>query len=184
MRPESHDVSDGLSVTEVLALVVRQPGRFLVGRWNYKSAVLSACVRAALFFAANLSAGVGAALGAFSTEFWLRFLTAGFYGALTQALHRAEPARAGMAAAMVLLPITAHSLEILAHAAMGTPNLWGSILVSMLFTVGSTAFNVYAMRQGVFIVGDGAQSLVADLRRLPAVVGGFAGWVWREVACA
>ena len=67
---------------------------------------------------------------------------------------------------------------------MGTPNLWGSVAVSMLFTVGSTAFNVFAMRQGVFIVGEGAQSLVADLRRLPAVVGGFAGWVWRGVARA
>jgi hypothetical protein len=39
--------------------------------WNYKSAVTSALIRGALFFAANVSAGWEAATGAFLAEFAL-----------------------------------------------------------------------------------------------------------------
>jgi hypothetical protein len=73
--------------------VLGDPWDALGRRWNYKSAVLSAVVRGQLFFFANLSAGPVAALNALGTEMWFRFLTAGFYGALTQAFRRVEPTR-------------------------------------------------------------------------------------------
>lgn len=184
MRRDGAEVPAGLSVSSVLWLVARHPVTYLARRWNYKSAVASSICRATLFFVTNLSAGLTAAAGAFSTEFWLRFLTAGFYGALTQAFRRAEPPGRAMLAAVVVLPLTAHTIELAVHSWTGTPHLWASLAVSIAFTVGSTAFNVYAMRHGAFIVGTGARSLVDDVRRVPALLAGFAGWLWHGGARA
>ena len=94
------------------------------------------------------------------TEFLFRFATSGFYGALTQAFRRVEPARTGMIAAMVILPLLAHTLEFIVHWWRGTANLGLSITVSLCFTAVSTSFNLFAMRRGVLIVGD------ADCRSL------------------
>ena len=141
--------------------------------WNYKSAVLSALVRAPVFFAANLSAGADAALAAFVTEFVFRFATAGFYGALTQAFRRVEPALHGTVAAVVVLPTVAHTLEFAVHWLRGTPELAVSIAASIAFTALSTAFNLFAMRRGALIAGEGGASLLADLRRMPRLVLSF-----------
>ncbi len=48
---------------------------------------------------------------------------------------------------------------MVAHRWSGTVNLTASIAVSVAFTALSTAFNLFAMRHGVFIVGDGGRSL-------------------------
>lgn len=167
------DVPPGLSVGGVLRLVARHPWRYLARRWNYKSAAMSSLVRAILFFAVNFSAGLAAAAGAMVAEFGFRFVTAGFYGALTQAFRRAEPERAATIAAMVLLPLLGHSLELALHWSRGTPRLAESILASMVLTAFSTAFNLFAMRRGALIIGDGSRSLVHDLVQMPALVAAF-----------
>ena len=41
---------------------------------------------------------------------------------------------------------------------------------SVAFTAISTVFNWYAMRKGVFVVGEGSASLCADLRRIPRIL--------------
>jgi hypothetical protein len=46
-----------------------------------------------LFFAVNLGAGIDAAVAALATEAVFQAATADFYGALTQAVQRAEPSR-------------------------------------------------------------------------------------------
>jgi len=155
---------------DVCRQLVQSPWELLCRRWNYKSAVMSASIRATLFFTTNLTAGVDAAIGAALTEIVLRLATAGFYGALTQAFRLVEPRVTGMVAAMIVLPLTAHSLELLVHWLRGTPSLATSIAVSVAFTVVSTAFNLFAMRHGALIVGRGRQSIAQDLVALPRLL--------------
>jgi hypothetical protein len=40
-------------------------------------------------------------------------------------------------------------------------------------TMVTTSFNLFAMRRGALIVGEGAHSLLADLRRLPRLIVAF-----------
>lgn len=145
---------------------------------------MSSLIRAAIFFFTNLSAGWHAAIGAMLAELALRSLTSGFYGAITEALASARPAWAAMAAAMVLLPLLAHSLELLVHWLRHTPNLALSILSSVAFTVISTAFNFYAMRRGALLVGHGSRPIREDLSRIPGLILEFilAGprWIFRK----
>src|SRR4051812_36410557 len=55
-------------VSEVALELVRHPVRLLVHRWHWKGATLSAAVRGSLFFATNLSDGLGAAVRATIVE--------------------------------------------------------------------------------------------------------------------
>jgi hypothetical protein len=141
-----------------------------VTAWNYKSAVLSTILRAALFFATNLSAGLAAATAAAITDLSFRFILSGFYGALTQALRCLKPPAYGTLAAFVLLPATAHTVEWLVHRWRGTTMLAASIAASFALTAVSTVFTLIAMRRGLLIVGEGAGSLLADLRRMPRLM--------------
>lgn len=173
------------TVSDVLRELARHPVEHLIYRWNWKSALTSAILRGGIFFAANLSAGVRAATGAMLAEFAFRSATTGFYGALTQAFRRAEPAWLAAVTAMLLLPLASHSLELLIHWWRGTPNLARSIAASVVFTAVSTLFNLYAMRRGVLIVGDERQSFWRDMRDMPRVVGSFLALgpllLWRAI---
>jgi hypothetical protein len=163
----------GVSVGQVLLRFVREPGKYLLARWNWKSALLSALFRAGIFFFANLAAGLPAAMAAMSTELIFRGITSGFYGALTEGFSDAEPAWAAGLAAMVVLPLTGHSMELAVHWLRGTRNLAPSLTASVVFTALSTLFNLYAMKRGALIVGAGCESLVEDLQRMPRLVRDF-----------
>ncbi|MGE0447920.1 MAG: hypothetical protein AB7P99_22045 [Vicinamibacterales bacterium] len=168
------------TVAGALRWVVADPWNALARRWNYKSAILSATLRAGVFFAANLPSGAEAATLAMAVEFVFRFSTAGFYGALTQAFRRVEPALHGTLAAMILLPGVAHSLEAVVHLAAGTPRLRDSMAASLMLTALSTSFNLFAMRRGAFVVGHGSQSLLRDVFALPALGVAFIAAVARS----
>jgi hypothetical protein len=160
-------------------LLLREPVKYLFHRWNWKSAVLSSILRASLFFATNLSAGLPAALAAMQTELVFRGVTSGFYGALTEAFREAEPAWEAAVTVMVLLPLANHSIELLVHWMRGTQKLLPSILASIILTAFSTLFNLYVMRRGALIVGSGRGSLGTDLLRLPRLALDFVTWVPR-----
>ena len=159
-----------LTVGAVFTNLIRHPGRTLVGRWHWKSAIASSLIRANIFLAANWSAGPKAAAGAMLAEFVYRFLAAGFYGALTQSFRSAEPPWAALLSVSLLLPGVSHSVELLIHWLRGTPNLRVSILASVCFTAITTVFNWYAMRRGVLLVGEGQRSFWDDLRRVPGLL--------------
>jgi hypothetical protein len=159
-------------VSDVLIGLVRHPTR-LVRLWNWKSAVMSSWFRATIFFFANLSAGWGAAIAAMLTELSFRGVTAGFYGALTQSFCKAEPRWLATLTTMVLLPIATHVTEYFVHWLRGTARLERSIVLSVFFTVISTLFNLYAMRRGALIVGEGRHTLWQDLRRMPRLILAF-----------
>jgi len=166
-------MTDPRTVAAVFRELARRPWQMVGRRWNHKAALLSALVRAAIFFATNTTAGLDAARAAALTEMMLRLATSGFYGALTQAFRRVEPAWTGTLAAVVVLPCLAHSLELVVHVLAGTPSLGVSIGASVAFTMLSTTFNLFAMRHGTFIVGEGSASLGADLLALPRLLGLF-----------
>jgi hypothetical protein len=166
-------------VGEVFRSLVRDPWGQLLSRWNWKSALTSALIRAAIFFFTNLRAGAAAASAAWLTEFVWRFALSGYYGALIQRFRFAIPQRAANAIIAVGLPVFNHTLEFLIHSARGTPELKRSMIVSVCFTVISMLFNAYAMRRGVMITGAGAQSLTHDLRQMPGIILGFVLWLIR-----
>jgi hypothetical protein len=140
---------------------------------------MSSMVRSALFFTTNVSAGPSAAVDAMLVEFVFRFVTSGFYGALTQALSRLRSERDATLTAMIVLPIVGQGVEFIVHWLNGTPNLAGSIAASAVLTAASTAFNVFAMRRGVLIVGTGSRSLRQDLAMMPSVMAAFL-FSWRS----
>src|SRR5262245_59030135 len=161
------------SVGAVFRRLLRDPLSTLCGRWNWKSALLSSLLRSAIFFFANLSAGLPAALAAMQTELFFRAISSGFYGALTESFCEAEPPWAATLAVAVFLPFANHSLEFLIHWMRGTRRLVPSILFSVCFTLVSTLFNFYAMRRGALVVGEGRRSLAQDLRAMPRLLVDF-----------
>jgi hypothetical protein len=172
-----------MTALEVFRELRSRPGELLIRRWNWKSAAFSSALRACIFFCVNLPAGRQAAFGAMLAEFLYRGVTAGFYGAITQAFGEAEPAWAAGLMVMILLPVASHSVELCVHLLRGTPRIVGSLIASVSFTAVSTLFNLYAMRRGALVVGSNAGSVGDDLRRLPGMIVGFVGcvfWFSRE----
>ena len=172
------------TVRDVLWGMVRHPYAQLLRRWNWKAAVTSALTRGAVFFLANLGGQPGAARAAFLTEFVLRGVTSGFYGTMTQSFSLVQPHWVATVTASALMPVLSHAIELLVHWLRGTHRLAVSISASVVFTVVSTAFSLHAMRHGVMTVGEGSQSLMADLRALPALVLPFLGIRSRKPATA
>jgi len=162
-------VTLGGAVRELIA----NPRRVLIDKWNWKAAILSATLRAALFLCANLTAGWRAATGAMLAEFLYAAALAGFYGAIAQAFSEADPPWAAALTAAVLVPAAPHALEFSVHLLRGTPNIKTSMIASVGFTIISSLFNLYAMRHGALVVGPRGSSIIADLRRMPRLVGGF-----------
>jgi len=162
--------SKGVTVGGALLRLLRHPNEYLIKKWNWKSAILSTILRSVLFFLTNLIAGLPAALAAMTTEWVYRGVTAGFYGALTQALSDVEPPWAGALAVLVLLPVANHSVEFFVHWLRGTNRLYTSIGASVTLTALSSLFNYYAMRRGSFVVGQERGALLHDLGQLPRLV--------------
>jgi hypothetical protein len=173
MRQLDKNTSLPVSVPEALADLLLNPWRRLLLRWNWKTALLSACVRGTIFFLANIGAGLGAAIGAMGVEAALFATLAGFYGALAQAFRRAQPAWAATVTVMVLMPTINHALEFVLHYASGTEKVAAGVAASISLSIFSAMFNLFAMRHGVLIVGDERASLIDDLRRMPRIVFDF-----------
>lgn len=174
-----------MTVSQAVGRLFTHPFELLIARWNWKSSLFSSTFRAIIFLCANLTAGWRAATGAMLAEFLYRGFSAGFYGAITQALREAEPEWAAGMVAMFALPAVSHSIELTVHLLRGTPKIKASIIASVCFTGLSTLFNLYAMRRGALVVGAGSDPVATDLKRVPRLIGGFlaAGplWLWRSL---
>jgi hypothetical protein len=162
-----------MSVFDVFRHLWRSPRELLVRQWNWKSAAFSSLIRAAIFCLCNLRAGWHAAAGAMFAEFAYRSVTAGFYGALTQAFRKARPIWTANVVVMLLLPLASHSVELIVHLLRGTPKLLMSIVSSACFTVVSSLFSLYAMRRGALNVGEESASAADDIGRIPVLFAGF-----------
>ena len=158
------------TLKEALLRLALHPVDSLARKWNWKAALFSSVIRATIFFCANISAGWRAAAGAMAAEFFFRAASSGFYGAMTQNFREVQPAWRGALAVMVLLPLSSHSIELLVHWLRHTPKLLTSIVSSVSFTVVSTLFNWYAMRNGAMVTGEGSQSIGTDMRAMPRLI--------------
>lgn len=165
---ESSNQSQTVGAT--LSALVHHPAKNLLRRWNWKAAILSALVRGTLFFTTNLRSGLDEAIGAMLLEAAFYISVAGFYGALIESFRRVRPEWMATLTVMGLLPAINHSLELALHAIAGTEQLTLSILASVLFSMFSAAFNLFAMRRGALIIGEERSSLFSDLLRLPGLL--------------
>src|SRR5215469_6098969 len=129
----------GQTVAEVSRAILFRPDLYLLARWNWKSAFLSAIVRSGLFFAATLRAGHSAALAASATEFALALTLAGFVGALAQAYRRAHPRWLAFLMAASLPPLLWHTCELAAHLFNRTPRLYYGVSLSIAYSVLTSA---------------------------------------------
>lgn len=160
-------------VSDAWMNIVRHPYEYLVRRWNWKSAVLSAMLRGAIFFSTNLGAGRDAAVRAMLTEFAYRGLLSGVIGSFTEALRSCQPYWAAALTASVMLPAFSHVIEFTVHSLRGTPRMITSVSVSIGFSIVTVLFNLYAMRHGVLVVDGEHKTLLEDLVAMPRIIAGF-----------
>ena len=140
--------------------------------------MVSALMRAPIFFVANLQAGLDAATAAFVTELLYRVISAGFYGALTGFFARRRAQRAATCQALVVLPTLAHAMEYAVHLLAGTPHIATAIAGSIAVSMATTRFSLFLMRRGLFVAG--GQSFAADVRDLVGLLVRQVQPLWRR----
>ncbi|HEX4999104.1 MAG TPA: hypothetical protein VFY29_12820, partial [Terriglobia bacterium] len=138
--------------------------------WNWKGAVLGAVFRGLIFLAVNFNAGRAAALAAMGTQAGFRLTIGGVTAGLIERLCGVQPPWLGATLAFAIVPAFVHGMEFVVHRQAGTPRMALGETVSVSVTVVSTAFQLFAMRRGAFIAGDGAKSLAADMIALPRLI--------------
>jgi hypothetical protein len=153
-------------VAAALREIGAHPLRTLLRHWNWKTASLSALLRATLFFVMTLDQGATAAAAAGLLDVPFRVLMAGLCGAFVQRLRRTEPRWCSVVAVVVIVPVVSHTAEALVHWRGATPHLERTMAVSVGLTGVTTLTDWWLMRRGLLLVGRGAPSLAQDVRRL------------------
>jgi hypothetical protein len=153
--------------------IVRHPFAALISAWNWKSAAISALLRAAIFFATNRRAGSHIAVRAMLAEAVFAIAAAGLMGAVTQRLRATRPVWATALIVWLGLPTLMLAAQFAWHRALGTPHVRTGLIVSFCFAAISTGFNWFAMRRGVMLAGTRDASFAADIRALPRVMVDF-----------
>jgi hypothetical protein len=161
-------------VTGVFASLLAHPLETVVFKWNWKSAVLSALLRAPIFFWAYLlqKHGVANAVGAMLAQAFFRALFGGVNGSIIQAFRKVQPAWHAVFTIPLVLAAFSHLIEFsvsaIYDAATGTHGKGKAILVSVIISVISAIFNLFAMRRGALLVKDeSGQPFWRDLIRMP-----------------
>lgn len=174
-------------VLGVFRHLFQHPLETLVYRWNWKAAVLSALLRSPIFFTAYLwqKQGLWIALGAMLAQFVFRSLFGGVNGAIIQAFRKVEPAWHAVLTIPLVLATFSHLVEYVVQtvydAAAGTHGKAKAIMFSILISVISAVFNLFAMRRGALLVKDESkQSFGRDLLRMPWLIFEFISFplVW------
>lgn len=164
---EEHELETRLG--EVLIGIIRRPLTLILG-WNWKSALLSALIRGSIFFITNLGQGIAAASTAMLIESSFFVVSAGFYGAILQSLRRVHPFWHAVLAVTVILPTLNHTFELILHRWSGTRQITVGVIISIVLSLFSATFNLFAMRSGFLIVGRERQTFWQDMRRMPRLV--------------
>jgi len=184
---EVHDLT--ITVGDVFASVLRHPLQ-LITRWNWKAVLLAVLVRASIYlvtYSIRHEAWI-VILTAMVFEAISRFLTTGVAGALVQSFRKAQPLWLANLIVSVLLPAFSHTVEYLTHytqetyfadmfAASQNSGRQNTFPISVLFSVVSVLFNLYAMRNGALLVGAGeeTQTLRKDFAQIPSLIFNFTG---------
>jgi hypothetical protein len=159
---------------EISGYLLRHPMRSMVFRWNWKAAVLSSLLRAPIFLAAYLfqKQGVADAISVTIALAVFRVIFGGVNGAIIQAYRNVKPAWHAVLTVPVVLAAFSHVIEFIVltvyDALTGTHGKTKAIVVSVIVSIISAVFNLFAMRRGALIVRDESmQSFWRDLVRMP-----------------
>jgi hypothetical protein len=169
MRNSSQQKSP-VEVVAVLSDLVSHPAQTFFYSWNWKSAVLSAMLRAPIFLVATMRHGLKAISIAVITEVVFSGVISGCYGAVVQRLRRARPLWAASLLILIVFPVLVLWLDCLLHLFTGMPNLKGGMLGAGALCLLSSLFNWYVMSRNGLLVGEGAHSFSSDLKRMPRLV--------------
>ena len=179
------------SIKTVFLHLLRHPIDTLVLRWNWKAAVLSAMLRAPIFFFTYLfkKDGLKLAIGAAVAQSIFRFIFGGVNGAIIQSFSKVEPPWHAILTVPLVLATLSHLIEFgvqtLYDNQTGVDGKNKALAISILVSEISAVFNLFAMRRGALLVKDESQqSIWRDLRRMPWLAFEFLSfplvWTWRK----
>jgi hypothetical protein len=169
MLPPASTVQEE-DLKSALRQLLRHPVRTLAPVWSWKSAAVSALLRASTFFATNLRAGDARAVRAALVEAVFAIFAAGTMGAISQRLRLARPAWMTALVVWLAMPMAMLLLQFGVHKLAGTPHMGTGLLVSFCFAAVASSFSWYAMRHGALLGGDAQTSLTHDARHLPRIL--------------
>lgn len=178
-------------VFDVLRYLLRHPIETVVWRWNWKAAVLSALLRAPIFFFTYLfkKDGLKLAVGAAIAQSVFRFVFGGVNGAIIQSFSKVEPPWHAVLTVPIMLAVFSHLVEFGVQTVYdnqtGVTGKGKAITISIIVSAISAVFNLFAMRRGALLVKDESeQSLWFDLKRMPWLALEFISfplvWTWRR----
>ena len=178
------EIHQEIPLSEVLRSLFEHPAQ-VITRWNWKSALLGAMLRASFYFTVYKASRESwiVTLTAVLVELSFRFFTSGISGALVQSFRRATPAWLATLVVSISLPIFSHTVEFATHyvqetyfntifAASANNARQKAFAISVLFSAISAVFNLFVMRHGVLLVGAGNEtnSLWGDLKKIPFLI--------------
>lgn len=176
MDASIHDTfTTSTRLSEITAYLLKHPLRGMILRWNWKAASLSALLRASIYLAAYFRHGMAEAIGVTLVLSIFRFLFGGVNGAIIQSYRRVQPAWHAVLTVPLLLAAMSHVMEFIVltgyDAVFGTIGKKNAILISVVVSIISAVFNLFAMRRGALIVRDESmQSFWRDLIRMPWLI--------------
>ncbi len=181
-----------ITVGDVFRNLVRHPAQ-IITRWNWKSASLGALLRASFYFTVYQASRESwlVTLTAVLVELTFRFLTTGMSGAVVQSFRKAQPVWLANLIVSIMLPAFSHTVEFVTHYAQeryffdifassqNSVARQRAFAISVLFSVISALFNLFAMKHGVLLVGAGdeTKSFKDDIKRMPRMVGEFTAFL-------
>jgi len=175
------------TVGQALLEVLRNPFHYFIHRWNWKSALFAAINRGTIFFIATMKRGRLEMSVAVLVEILFSCATAGIYAAFTQAMRFARPEWLGACVVALVIPAALYGVDYFAHVWTGMHHVRPAVTFATGLSVVSTLFNLFIMRRGAMVVGEGSQPLWRDLIRIPLLIVQFviAGplWLWRVLFC-
>lgn len=180
-----------ISIGDVFRSLGQHPLQILA-RWNWKSALLGATLRASFYFTVYKASKESwlVTFTAVLLELGFRFLTSGISGSLVQSFRRATPIWLATLIVTISLPIFSHTVEFITHYSQERffSNVFPAsennarqkaFAISVLFSVLSALFNLFVMRHGVLLVGAGEEtkSFWSDMKRIPFLVAEFVAYL-------
>jgi hypothetical protein len=178
-------------VSDVFRNLLGHPWQLLT-RWNWKTALMGALLRASFYYTVYTASreSMLVTMTAVSVELVSRFISTGIAGAVVQSFRRSTPVWQANIIVSILLPAFSHTVEFVTHygqerflydvlAASENSARQRTFAISVLFSVISVLFNLFAMRHGVLLVGAGEETktLRSDVKRLPRMVGEFTAFL-------
>lgn len=161
---------------------------FPLRHWNWKVALLTAVLRGLACVAAlwHMERHARDHFGMVEAAFVL--VTCGFFSALQQQSLELRTELVAWLACVVVVPLTSLSCDAALHFWLDGRDTRQLGVAGLIFTLVSATFHWHMIRNGALLVGGEAQSLGADLRRIPRLIGTYFAapvvWLRRAVTAA